>query len=135
MDIQLTSVQNLAQQISCSCLGIPFHIRVERDNKNPINGRIFVQICYQAPCSKAGSPLEWHGRKWYLSEHMTDDEIVKTIYAAFETAIKHEIMEGFKVNGIILFNPHTHYKALLNVSHNEVSRPEHPAPQTVFSIL
>lgn len=55
---------------------------------------------------------------------MTDDEIVKTAWCAFEAAVKHEIMEGFKVDGKILFNPHLNFEALLSISHLEVKRKE-----------
>jgi hypothetical protein len=53
---------------------------------------------------------------------MTDDEVVKTAYVAFEAAVKHEILEGFKVDGKILFNPHVNFEALLTVSDKEVFR-------------
>jgi hypothetical protein len=36
--------------------------------------------------------------------------------------VEHEIMEAFKVDGKILFNPHVNYLDLLDVSHKEVSR-------------
>lgn len=85
-------------------------------------GRIFLQVIYKAPCTKTGDINEWSGRKYYLSDYMTDDEIVKTAYVAFESAIKHEIMEGFKVDGIILFNPHINFEELLKISHKEVKR-------------
>lgn len=68
--------------------------------------------------------MEWSGRKWYLSDYMTSDEIIKTCYVAFEAAVKHEIMEGFKVGGIVLFNPHTQYTELLKISHLEIQRGE-----------
>lgn len=53
---------------------------------------------------------------------MTDDEIIKTAYLAFKIAVEHEIMEGFRVDGKILFNPHASYDALLKASDVEVSR-------------
>jgi hypothetical protein len=102
-------------------MGIDFFPRVEHDNKNP-HGRIFIQICYLAPCTITGEKKEWRGRKWYLSEHMTDDEIIKTTYVAFESCVKHEIMEGFKVDNIILFNPHVNFEALLSISNQEITR-------------
>lgn len=114
-------VQDITDRLTMSVFGAAFHLRVERDNLHP-NGRIFLQVTYKAPCTKTGSVQEWHGRKWYLSEYMTDDEIVKTAYAAFEAAVKHEVMEGFKVDGIILFNPHIQFEELLKVSNLEVSR-------------
>lgn len=53
---------------------------------------------------------------------MTNDEIIKTAYCAAEAAVKHEIMEGFKVDGVILFNPHVDFEELLKISHLEVKR-------------
>jgi len=102
-----------------------FNLRIEHDNKTcGMAGRIFLQVIYNAPCTKTGKMMEWHGRKYYLSDHMTPDEIVKTAYVAFEQTVKHEIMEGFKVSGIVLFNPHVDYRELLNISCKEVKREE-----------
>jgi hypothetical protein len=53
---------------------------------------------------------------------MSDDEIVKTCFTALEQAIKHEVMEGFKVDGIVLFNPHVNYTELLKISNREITR-------------
>lgn len=114
-------VSKLINSIRISVFGYPLRYRVERDNKDR-NGRLFIQIVYDAPCTKTGKTKEWHGRKWYLSEHMTDDEVIKTAYAAFEAAVKHEVMENFKVHGGVLFNPHIDYKELLKISHKEISR-------------
>lgn len=108
-----------------SCLGnSSFKLRIERDNKNPDDGRIFMQVVYTAPCVKSGELKEWHGRKFYLSDHMTQDEIVKTAYLAFKLAVEHEIMEGFSMAGRILFNPHVDYIELLYISPREVAREE-----------
>ncbi len=113
----------MVDRITMSCFGVSFRLRAEHDNEFP-NGRIFIQVVYDSPCTKTGEVKEWHGRKWYLSKHMTDDEIVKTAYVAFESCVKHEVMEGFKVDGITLFNPHASFEELLKVSGLEVSRKE-----------
>jgi hypothetical protein len=127
----------LLERVTLNCLGVDFKIRVEWDKKYPLRSlevklehniinkyppRMFLQIQYTSPCTKTGKVEEWSGRKWYLSEHMTNDEVIKTAYAAFETAIRHEIMEGFKVDGKILFNPHVDFEELLKVSGKEVKR-------------
>jgi hypothetical protein len=124
----IDKVKAITNRISMNVLGTEFKVRVERDNLNPTNGRIFLQIVFDAPCTKTNEVQEWHGRKWYLSEHMTDDEIVKTAYSAFKACIEHEVMESFKVDGIILFNPHLNFEQLLAISHNEVRRKEQSAP-------
>lgn len=117
-------VKYLTNKISASILGNPFYFRVEYDNEfgEGRNRRVFLQVVYWAPCTKDGESKEWYGRKWYLSKHMTTDEIFKTAYVAFESAVKHEVMEGFKIDGKILFNPHVNFEELLAVSEKEVSR-------------
>lgn len=117
----LRRVLQLTKRIRCEIFGKEFQIRVENDNEFE-NGRVFLQIVYTDKCRNTEEVKEWHGRKWYLSKYMTDDEIVKTAYSAFESTVKHEIMEGFTVDGIILFNPHINFTALLKVSHQEVKR-------------
>jgi len=119
----LEQVENLCRGIEMKCLGnSSFRLRVERDNKQPVDGRIFMQITYEAPCVKTGFAGIWHGRKFYLSDHMTEDEVIKTAYLAFKLSVEHEIMEGFHVNGKILFNPHVNYTELLDISPREVRR-------------
>ena len=94
--------------------------QVYRDENG--EGRIYLQVEYRAKCNKTKELKSWKGRKWYLSEYMTDDEIIKTAWCAFEATIKHEAMESFKVNGQPLFNPHTPYDVLLTVSNKEIKR-------------
>lgn len=117
----LQKIKQITDRITMSVFGTSFSLRIDSDYKY-IDGRNFLQVVYKAPCTKTGEIQEWRGRKWYLSEHMTDDEIIKTAYTAFEYAVKHEVMEGFKVDNIILFNPHVNYEALLSVSNQEIKR-------------
>lgn len=95
---------------------------VARDRKRPTDGRIFIQCCYEAACSVTGDIKEWHGRKWYLSDHMTDDEVVKTAYAAIKATVEHEVMENFTLGGVKVFNPHTDHRALMEISAIETFR-------------
>lgn len=121
--MQPEEIKELCSSINMKCLGNEtFELRVERDVKRPIDGRLFLQVVYKSPCIKTGEVKEWHGRKFYLSDYMTADEIVKTSWLAFKLAIEHEIMEGFRVNGKLLFNPHINYEALLAISEQEINR-------------
>lgn len=115
----ITKVKNLLSRITMNCLGNTMNVRVERDGQQ---GRVFIQVTYMAPCTKTGTLQEFRGRKWYLSQYMTSDEIVKTAYCAFKMCVEHEIMEGFKVDNIIVFNPHVDFEELLKISHKEVKR-------------
>jgi hypothetical protein len=117
---QMNRVKSITDKLSMSLFGTTLRIIVEFDKI--FGGRIYIQIAYDAPCTKTGSLEEWKGRKWPLSEFMTDDEIVKTAYVAFKMCVEHEIMEGFKYDGKIVFNPHVNFMELLAVSDKEVRR-------------
>lgn len=119
----LKEIRDTLQRIKATVFGNTVAFRCEVDNKYDA-GRIFIQCVYKDQCRKSGELFIFHGRKWYLSDHMTTDEIVKTCFAAFKTAVEHEIMEGFTVDGVVLFNPHVSFEELLKVSHLEVSRPK-----------
>lgn len=120
MNQHLQIVQQLTSRISLNILDTSFKILVQEDKKG--GQRAYIQLEYYARCSKTKRIETYKGRKWYLSEHMTDDEIVKTVYAAFEMAVKHEVLEGFTVDDIPLFNPHVDFEELLKISHKEVTR-------------
>lgn len=125
----LDRTKKLLSRVKCSILGKTFHLIVAYDKSymligsgNAKAGRVYIQLSYKAPCTKGQAKDEWKGRKWYLSQYMTDDEIIKTVYSAFEACVKHEIMEGFTVDGKVLFNPHINFEELLKISHKEITR-------------
>lgn len=120
-------VRDAIDTISCSLFNTAFSIRVKEDElyvNQDGSGRMFLQAAYFSLCNKTGISKWWYGRKWYLSAYMTKDEVIKTAYVAYKTAVEHEIMETFKVNGVPLFNPHTSHERLLEVSLDEVKRQE-----------
>lgn len=47
-----------------------------------------------------------HGRKWLLSQHMTDSEVVQTALLAVLTAEEHEARERFRYKGQAIYGPH-----------------------------
>ena len=115
-------VKAISDRVKIRFMGIDFSVRVARDVKTPIEGRIFIQMYFKAPCTNTGKIIDCFSRKYYLSDHMTTDEIIKTIYSAFKTSVEHEAMESFRVDGKILFNPHINFEKLLEISHHEVGR-------------
>lgn len=121
LDSHLYEIRALLYRVTLECLGVPLSLIASRDKKDS-NGRVYIQVIYKAPCSKTGEVQEWKGAKHYLSEHMTDDEVLKKCYAAFELAVKHELLEGFKIDGIMPFNPHVNIEELLKISDREVKR-------------
>lgn len=71
------------------------------------SGRHYLQLQYTAPdAQRPGDLIRNYGRKWNLSIHMTDSEIVQTCFKAIMTSIEHEAREYFKYRGRSIFGPH-----------------------------
>lgn len=45
-------------------------------------------------------------RKWYISPHSCDAEIVRTCFIAVKQAEEHELCERFRFKGKQIYNPH-----------------------------
>lgn len=59
---------------------------------------------------------DWTGRKWYLSERMTETEIVNTCYKAWQAALEHEFREHFRYQGATIYNPHRSVASLVRAA-------------------
>lgn len=70
------------------------------------NGLAFLQVRAQRMCPLTKEVFSCRGRKWYLSEHMTDQEVFRTCYAAVKMFEEHELNERFMVDGERFLNPH-----------------------------
>lgn len=55
---------------------------------------------------KATEPVWQKCRKWYVSSHSCEAEVVRTVYKAIEAAELHELQEHFKFDGQSIFGPH-----------------------------
>jgi hypothetical protein len=53
-----------------------------------------------------------HGGKAYLSEHMTDSELVQTAFGLYKGYWEHEARENFEWRGRRVFGPHISTEAL-----------------------
>lgn len=118
-------VDALLARVSTNLFDINFNIECHIDKiyQKDGEGRLYLQCSYISRDTDNPNHIQkWGGRKWYLSEFMTNDEIIKTAWCAFEACVKHEIMEAFKVDGIRLFNPHVNFEELLKISNREVKR-------------
>jgi hypothetical protein len=67
---------------------------------------VYLQIACSSKCNVTGDPMRWTGRKWMLSEHMTDGELVQTAFLATKIAVEHELRETFLYRGQPIFDPH-----------------------------
>lgn len=68
--------------------------------------RPYLQWSFFAPCVATGYVEELHSRKWMLSHHMTDSEVVMTAFKAALTAEEHECREAFLFKAKPIFGPH-----------------------------
>lgn len=74
---------------------------------------LYLQVKFDAPCTvEGGQPQKQHGRKWFISEHMTKSEIVQTAFKAVITALEHEAREMFTYRDRPVFGPHFDVDAL-----------------------
>jgi hypothetical protein len=81
-------------------------------------GRYWLQVEFvaaDADSLDAQSAVQ-RGRKWTLSEHMTDSEIVQTAFRATLAAEEHECRETFKVEGVAVLGPHLDLFWLVNLA-------------------
>ena len=77
------------------------------------DGQLYLQVASDnGTCNVTGAKLEWKGRKWRLSEHMTDTEFVWTCFKAVLTAIEHETRELFKFDGVAVADSHVNIHQL-----------------------
>lgn len=76
----------------------------------------YLQISFIAPCNRTGVIQLQSCRKWMLSYHMTDDEVLTTALRAVLTAVEHEAREQFKWKGEPIYRPHMDPHALYELS-------------------
>ena len=66
--------------------------------------------------SATGEEVSWKGRKWLVSEHTKEGELVQTFLKAALTALEHELREGFRYCGRAIFDPHLPMSSFLTVA-------------------
>lgn len=85
-----------------------------------------VQLTYyEADVERPGSPPELQSaRKWYVSAHSTDTEIVRTAWKAVLCSLEHRLGEHFTYRGRRVFGPHIDIDALDRIALDiDVRRP------------
>jgi len=84
----------------------------------------FIQVQLQEQCVDT---KEWYtakGRKYYISDHMIEAEVVQTALMAVLAFEEHEARERFTYKGKRLFGPHICLDALSEASGKIVGRVE-----------
>lgn len=80
-----------------------------------VTGGCYLQVEAAERCNVTSESIVWKSRKWRLSEHMTDGEIVQTAFLAVLTAMEHEIREQFLYRGTAIFDPHYDIEKLVEL--------------------
>lgn len=89
-----------------------------------MGGGFYLQYAFTALDVHTEEPIVQKTRKWYVSKHMTDSEVIQTAFLAIKTAEEHEMREQFTFDGQRLFGPHMDLKVLANFTtlHDEDKR-------------
>ena len=75
-----------------------------------------LQLQYLEPDVATGKLERQHARKWYVSAHSTETEVVRTAYKAVLTSLEHRLGEHFTYQGRAVYNPHTHIESLIDIA-------------------
>lgn len=78
-----------------------------------------IQVVYMEPDINTGVPEEQHGRKWYVSSHATETEVVETAFAAVCRSMLHVAGEWFLYQGRRVYSPHFHIGARIDLCDGE----------------
>lgn len=76
------------------------------------DGTPYVQVLFKDRDRITGEEEIQRCRKWVLSLHSTNSEIVRAVFKAVEAAALHEVQEAFKFRGARIYNPHMDLEAL-----------------------
>lgn len=77
---------------------------------------LWLQWTFSAPNNYTGQTEIQHGRKWRVSRHATDGEVVQTAFLAVLVAVEHEAREEFTYQGEMLFNTHIDLDAMIEAA-------------------
>ncbi len=103
-------------------LGGSYRLLVERDKKDP-EGRVYLQVEADRIDIVTKEMGVGRGGKAYLSEHMTESELVRLAFGLFMAYEEHECREGFEYAGRRVFGPHIHIAALYDAAQHVDYRP------------
>lgn len=90
---------------------LPFTFIIGSDE----TGSPFLQATYIEPDIYTGHPTLQKTRKWKLSIHMTNSELVQTALKCALTSAEHQVRESFLYRGQRIFGPHFDVEALVEL--------------------
>ena len=94
------------------------HTKSIDDELADANGSLALDVGrarFQARCARTGVLTLQHTRKWLLSKHMTQSEIVQTAFKCALTSVEHEAREQFTYRGKPIFGPNLNVDQLVDL--------------------
>lgn len=86
------------------------------------SGIIYLQHRFLRPDEITGEMGWGYGRKWHVSPHATESEVVLTCLKAAITNAEHEVREGVTYKGARIFQPHIDVNALVEACQHSDAR-------------
>lgn len=84
------------------------------------DGTPYLQVLFLDKDRITGAE-EWQRcRKWVLSIHMVNSEVVRTAFAAVKRAMLHEVEEAFTYRGARVYHPHMDLDLLADAMNHKV---------------
>lgn len=77
-----------------------------------------IQCIFKAPNNVTGKLEDQHCRKWFISKHATENEVVTTAFKAVLAGEEHEAKEFFTYKKARIFDPHVDMTYLAEVMNN-----------------
>jgi hypothetical protein len=111
--MNLEQMQEIVNLCEFALDGIPYTFTVTEKNGVP-----YLQASYQERDIVTGEDKLQKTRKWQLSEHMVEQEIVGTVFLCIQTSVEHRTREHFlykpspELKGRRIFQPHFSPKVL-----------------------
>lgn len=100
MQTALARIEETLQFVSFP--GYTFQISGSFDDFEPT----YLSAQFHAPDCKSGQLVKQRTRKWLLSRHMTNSEVVQTALKCVLASVEHEARERFLYTGQPIFAPH-----------------------------
>jgi hypothetical protein len=109
-------------------LGMNCTLEFWQDRESDVGGRFYFQIACERLDVVTKVMGTGYSGKAYLSEFMTDSELVQTTFGLYKGYWEHEARETFEWRGRRVFGPHISTEALWDVALRTDARKPIPEP-------
>lgn len=103
-------VREISRRVDFSLFDKLFRFIVRPDREGAT-----VQARFTAECLETGRQEFQLTRRWLISPHATDSEIVQTLFKLCLAAVEHETREAFRYRGAPVFGPHFDVEVLVGM--------------------